>query len=846
MKNCLASLLTVFLFSTQVFAQAEFPKKDISATRIAERIIINGRDDEAGWKSAPVATGFFWKWPNAGAVSTTRTEVRVLYDDNAVYFYAKCFDSPDSIARPLTKRDENDNSDWFGVIIDTYEDGQNALEFDVMPSGVQFDSKYSLAAANPDNGDADGEDSSWDGVWKSATSMLPDGWSVEIEVPYSAIRFPKKQLQNWNINFLRHVSRRGELDCWNRVMPDQRTLAQAGKLTGIENIKAPLRLSATPFLAQNFTNSFDKSASPTSAWGRQFSAGMDLKFGLNEAFTLDATLVPDFAQVKSDAQVLNLSPFEVRFDENRPFFTEGTELFNKGGLFYSRRIGNRPLHYWDVEDEISDNEEIVENPASVRLLNATKISGRTKGGTGIGVFNAVEGATTATIKNIETGETRQVETSSLTDKSVVVIDQNLPHNSSFTFINTAAVRQGGDVDADVTGATWYLRNKKNSYAFYGNAYGSQRFFADKTVRGNAWGANIEKTSGKWTWHLGNNVESANYNPNDLGFLYSPNEVSALAWVSYNQFKKTKHWNNWWTSLWTWNGRYYSPNVPNSTAIGWNMGGNTPGFHNVGINMRLVPGSERDYFEPRTEGFDRYFRIPGSFRVNYWYNSDRRKLWQVSQGMAFTRRGGYGGRTGLYPWAGLSWRPGKKLTLGFFVNLDYSKGDVGYAGGGPDESSTGYGSLLDSLGGLDAEKIVFGRRDILGLDNALDINFTFNTRMNLRLGIRHYWNRVSYNHFYLLKNDGRLAPTDYAGEDASGTKLHDVTANFFNIDCVYSWRFAPGSDLLLVWKNAIYDETEQATEGYFNGLGAVPTLPMQNSLSLKVLYYLDYAAVKKRF
>lgn len=846
MKHRLILFLPICLFFTQMFGQNEFPKKEIKATRIFEKIKIDGAIDEAAWKNVPVATDFFWKWPNAGNVSNVKTEVRVLFDDDAIYFAAKCFDSPDSIARPLTKRDIVQNSDWFGVIIDAYQDGQNALEFDVMPTNVQADSKYSVSAANPDNGDADGEDGSWDGVWKSGTKLLPDGWSVEIELPYSVLRFPKKAVQNWNINFYRRINRNAELDSWNRNMPDLRSLPQMGGLAGIENIKAPLRLSATPFLAQNFSNFHDKNASPASTWGRQFSAGMDIKYGLNEAFTLDATLIPDFAQVRSDNQVLNLSPFEVRFDENRPFFTEGTELFNKGGLFYSRRIGNRPLHFWDVEDNLADNEEILDNPNSVRLLNATKISGRTKSGTGIGVFNAVEGATFAVVKNTETGETHEVQTSSLTDKSVVVIDQNLPNNSYVTLINTAALRSGGDVDANVTGVTFQLFDKKNAYSVFGNAYGSQRFFENETERGHSWGLNLEKTSGNWKWHVGVNEESANYNPNDLGFLYSPNERSGLAWVNYSHFKPTKKWNNWWTSMWAWSGRYYSPNAFNSTAFGFNMGGNTKNFHNFGFNTQVVPWGEHDYFEPRTDNFDRYFKINRSARFNYWYNSDQRKTWQVSQGVSVRYREGDGGRRSASPWGGISWRISKKITCGFDLQLDFVKGDLGYAVPGADETSVGYASLLDDSGNFDEKNIVFGRRDFFGFDNGLNFGYTFNTKMNLALRARHYWNRVKYDRFYLLADKGDLASTDYLGKDIDGKNLHDITANYFNIDCIFTWRFAPGSDILLVWKNAAADEYERGGEGYIGGLGEVPTMPMSNSFSMKILYFLDYSAVKKRF
>lgn len=850
--------LLTFLFSTlfclSIFAQTDAVKKELAAFRTSQKIKIDGSPDEPDWKNAAVATDFFWRWPNAGAVSKLKTEARILYDDDALYVSIHCFDNPDSVASPLNKRDNLQNSDWAGILIDTYRDGQNALEFDVMASNVQFDSKYSVANSNGDNGNADGEDPAWDGVWLSATTKTADGWVAEFEIPFATLRFPKTAVQSWGINILRRVNRLGQQDCWNRISPDQRSVPQCGVLSGLTNIKAPLRLSATPFLAQNFSNFHDKNASPASVWGRQFSAGLDLKYGLNEAFTLDATIIPDFAQVRSDNQVLNLSPFEVRFNENRPFFMEGTELFNKGGLFYSRRIGNRPLHYWDVYDDLGDSEIIDRSPSTVQLLNATKISGRTKGGTGIGIFNAIEGPTTATILDEETKKTREVQTSSLTDKNIFVVDQNLKNNGYITFINTLVLRSGGDYDADVSGLTFNLRDKKNAYSVSGNGYLSQRFFSEnigtasdpKTVdRGHTWSLNLDKTSGAWTWHVGVNEETENYNPNDLGFLYSPNEQSALTWVNYSVYKPKGNWNNWWSSVWFWAGRYYQPRVLNALEIGGNIGGNTKGFHNMGLNFSSAPWGEHDYFEPRTGDFSRYFALPGRARLSGWYNSDQRKNWQVFAGGQVSRRGKYGGRTGASPWGGFSVRIGKKFSTGMDINADFVKNDVGFALPEADASSVGYETLLDSTGSFDGQNIVFGQRNILGFDNGLRVTWTFNTKMNLTFRARHYWNRVKYNEFYLLnRGDGDLGPTAYTGRTQTGEKRHDITANYFNIDCIYTWRFAPGSDLIFVWKNAVYNEYSQATDGYFYNLRQVPGLPMQNDISLKVLYWLDYAALKK--
>jgi len=316
-------------------------KKTLDATRISEKITLDAALDEPAWQSAPSATDFVFQWPTPGKPGTQQTIVKILYDDAALYVGVQCFDThPDSIFHRLSKRDELENTDFFSIILDTYRDGQNALAFGVTPDNVQFDSKYSIANANSNNGNNDGEDPAWDAVWKSSARITPDGWVAEMVIPYSAIRFPKKEIQDWGLNFYRSVRRRGETDSWNEVKADiAGSLNQMGVLTGVRDIKAPLRLSATPFVAAYANNAYNQSSGPRSSWTYPWSIGMDLKYGINEAFTLDATVIPDFGQVRSDQNVLNLSPFEVRFNENRQFFTEGTELFNKGGLFYSRIKG---------------------------------------------------------------------------------------------------------------------------------------------------------------------------------------------------------------------------------------------------------------------------------------------------------------------------------------------------------------------------------------------------------------------------------------------------------------------------------------------------------------------------
>ncbi len=163
---------------------------------------------------------------------------------------------------------------------------------------------------------------------------------------------------------------------------------QEGDLTGIEKVTPPVRLSFYPYLSHSYVNHYPYNTPGIKNTAISVDGGMDVKYGINESFTLDMTLVPDFGQVQSDNQILNLTPFEVKYKENRPFFTEGTELFNKGNLFYSRRVGGQPINYSAAYDDLKPGETVVKNPTETRLYNATKLSGRLASGLGIGVFNA--------------------------------------------------------------------------------------------------------------------------------------------------------------------------------------------------------------------------------------------------------------------------------------------------------------------------------------------------------------------------------------------------------------------------------------------------------------------------
>lgn len=458
-------ITTFLLFVVTIVCGQVAPKKIYNATKIEEKPVIDGQLNDAIWlQVVDVANDFTQNMPLLGEPSAYKSEVKIVYDDEALYVGAMLFDeSPDSILTQLTERDEIGNTDWFGIVMDTYEDGINGVGFIVSAAGVQFDTKYSTY----------GEDENWNAVWESQVKIVDNGWVVEMKIPYSALRFPDKAEQSWNFNIVRTVRRTRETAWWNFYDSSKNGfLNQAGTLKGIKNVKSPIRLFFNPYISGNLNGT---STSGKTSWSRGFNIGMDIKYGINEAYTLDMTLVPDFGQVVSDDVVLNLSPFEVRFDENRQFFTEGTELFQKADLLYSRRIGGRPEGFHDVNSMEDDGFTILENPNDIQLINSTKVSGRGKNGLGIGVLNSVTNSATAIVEGAD-GQIQEIQTEPLTNYNVIVFDQNLKNNSYISLINTNVFRNGDAYEANVTGTEFQLQNKKNTYSFNGSGSLSQKYF----------------------------------------------------------------------------------------------------------------------------------------------------------------------------------------------------------------------------------------------------------------------------------------------------------------------------------------------------------------------------------
>jgi len=826
------------------------PRRQLAAQRTAAPIKLDGLLDDAAWQAAPVADKFIEQRPRPNRPERLPTEVRVLYDDAAMYVGAKMIEaSPDSIKRELTQRDNGGNTDFFALFLDPYRDHLNGYGFIVLSTGVQMDSRYSPA---------NGEDFAWNAVWDSRVAPLPDGkgWSVEIRIPYSAIRFAQAPVQTWGVNFMRQRKKDNQQLFWNAIQPAiDGFVNQWGELTSLENLHPPLRLSLTPYVSA-YANYYPYNEQGKQNTSTSFNAGADLKWGINESFTLDATLIPDFGQTISDNQVLNLSPFEVQYQENRPFFTEGTELFNKGGLFYSRRVGAQPLGFNEVGAAVADGgalnkgEFVYHNPGVTRLINATKISGRTSKGLGVGVFNALSAASYATVQDSASGRQREVLTQPLTNYNIVVLDQSLPHNSYVSLINTNVTRLGSTYDANVTAGLFRFADTKNQYAFNGQLNYSQRrgqsMFSEAPVsdpHGYKYYLNYGKISGSWTWNVDHGIESDTYNPNDLGILFGNNNVSQSATVNYNKYNAFWKVNNLYTTLGVYHSALFRPLLYQNAGLYGSLNTTfTKSFLSTGFNVN-IDLAKHDFYEPRTSPLGAYYvRVPASANLGAYASSDYRKklAYDVNVGIRpyalddrLERPRRYGFGLTLSP----RYRVSDKLNFRYTFDYSLKVNQMGYVNDGFDLTlpiDQDYSALL-------GPDVLLGRRNVATFTNTLTTNYTFTNRLSFTMRIRHYVSTVHYFDF------ARLHPDGVEESLPAYQRNHDTSFNAFNIDASLVWWFAPGSQVSLVYKDATANSLlgNEATPLYFDNLANVANTPHNNNVSIKVLYYLDYLTLRRR-
>tara|TARA_B100001142_G_C14346689_1_gene660265 strand:- start:662 stop:2986 length:2325 start_codon:yes stop_codon:yes gene_type:complete len=764
-------LLIIPLLSLSQFAN----KKLYNIQKTEAKVKIDGVLDDVIWSKIDAADIFHQEKPRNGLPerSSHKTEVKIFYDNQNIYFGVMMYDNnPDSILKELGKRDdENKNNDNFSIVIDPFNNTQVEYSLAVTAAGVQIDKKISK----------NGTDKNWNAVWKSSVNVNENGWSLEISLPFSQIRYPDNN-KSWALNMFRTIRRYRETYSWNPInIAFENYSLQSGLLKGIKDIESPIRLSFMPY-ASIYVDSYNgESEFP-------YNYGMDLKYGINESFTLDMTLIPDFGQVASDAMVLNLSPFEVKYEEKRQFFNEGIELFNKGGeMFYSRRLQND-------------------------LINATKITGRNKNGIGIAALNAI---------------TSKTDDSPLTNYNVFIIDKALNNSSSISLMNTNMTNNSEAKDANVTGIFTQLNNKTNTHVYRGKIKMSQEFENNNTQLGFAGMLSANKNSGNYRYSIYSLFEDDKYNPNDLGFLYSNNEITNGLNIGYDQLNENKNFifSKYYLfirheSLFT---DYKFVNLEFELESKFML------KNYLFLMAKIIsnPYEKVDYYEARTQDFNNPVNRSKSIRFSGYLSSDFRNRFAIDASLGSTIKPLYSSTE--YRWR-LSprYRLNDKISMIYVLSVRNRYNELGY---------------IDHIliSNNESSKPVFSIRNTKMVTNVLSGSYIVNNKIDLSFKLRFHLDQVINKKFHELDKDGYLNPITI---DSTNESQYNINYSTWTSDISLNWRFAPGSQLTLVWKNNIDNQTNNITDNWYNNFEDSFNLPQENSISLKIVYYLDYLYLKK--
>lgn len=774
--------------------------KETGAQRISEPPNIDGSLAEELWNNLPILTDFVQYNPYNGDPASQKTEVKIGYDDQALYIGAVCYDqSPEKIKRELTIRDQMSPGmtvDLFAVLLSPYNDGLNSIFLWVSAAGVQRDVKIH----------GDQHDITWDAVWESKVTITDFGWTAEIKIPFSVLRFSSQPIQNWGLNLWRWIPRYQEWDVWNPIeLTYPGWWKKNGLWKGIQNLDPPVRLSFTPYISGYLETD--------SKQGTDFlyNGGVDFKFGISRGFTIDSTLVPDFGQVESDDIELNLSPYEIKYNEKRQFFTEGTELFSKGDLFYSRRIGDIPADYEAVYSDLGNNEIVVRNPQTVRLINATKISGRTNNGLGIGIINAMTANTNATVSNQVTGKERQILTQPFTNYNMVVLDQTLFSHSYISLINSNVSRK--DYYANVTAVDFNLVDSTNTFGL-GGILGYSWIQSDQhNQSGYKLLLNGGKIGGNFQANYDLSLISDNYDQNDFGYLQRNNEIINQLCLSHRITQPFSYFLDLQNQLNIIYGRTYEPRDFSEFIYNYEISAQFKNHFQLSLMVEHAPKERKDYYEPRVKG--RFFINHKYYKYGISGTTDPRKRIWLEIETDFAQSYDYDFDVSffmlkIFPYFNLS----NHINLGLESAYENSQNQPGYVSR---DSETG--------------NIYFGQRDRQTTVNTIELTYLFNPKISLNFRLRHYHSKAEYDSFFELQDNGRFQPSSY---DIN----QNINYNAFNIDCTLRWNFAPGSEILLNWKNAVYTTDQLTHNNYWKNLTNTIYEPQVNSLSLKVIYYFD--------
>lgn len=741
--------------------------RSLSALRIpAGKIQIDGSLDDPAWKETLFQSDFFQRDPIEGDPATERTEFAVLYDDEYLYVAVMAYDSdPNEIRSILSRRDERTPSDWVYVSFDSYGDFRTAFEFWLNPQGVKRDVRRF--------NDTD-MDENWDAIWEGKAVITDNGWSAEYRIPFRELRFSDSQNQDWGLQVYRHISRKNEDDYWRFwAKEEDGYVRHFGRLTALSDIPKQRRIYLSPYSTGSYTSAKAlETPVHTNSYDFGKNIGVDMKIGVTNNFTLDLTVNPDFGQVEADPAELNLTAFESFYPEKRPFFLEGSNIFNyalgfgDGGmgsttLFYPRRIGRSPQSYPDYE------EAYINSPRSTAILAAGKLSGKTADGWSVGIMNAVAAEEVATI-NFTDGRAAESEVvEPMTNYFVGRIQKDfnkgnttvggiLTHiardiggdsffglasdgNPHLDGLRSGAITGGvdfrhkfadgnyeieGSISAtNVTGSAEAIENTQMSSVRYFQRPDAKHLgvdptrtslsgFASKLIFSKVRGKHVRGAAGYW-------ATSPGFEPNDLGFMRSVDNHGGFVWAQYRENDPGKYIRSYSVNLNAWTGFTFS-GFDERAVLGGNINGNLTFMNywrmNAGRNINLPSLNLNALWGGPA--------MQGLMMKDLWWNinSDSRKAF------SFGLNGwGGGDPDGIEKWSGLSpsmtWRPNNFFSLRMSTGYNTRH----------DEWTTwgGYGPLEDQQSATGETRYIMAEINSTTLSTTLRFDLTLSPTLSIQ-------------------------------------------------------------------------------------------------------------------
>jgi len=862
-----------FLFTAVSVLQAEIT---VQALRLDQPVTIDGVLSETVWKIAPATTGFLQLQPVEGAPATQQTFVRIAYDDNALYVGADMMDSsPDSIVARLNRRDNTDNEDLFFLGIDSYHDHRSGYYFGLTAGGTLIDGVHY---------NDDWTDDTWDGVWEGRVHRDGRGWTAEMRIPFSQLRFRKQEKYIWGINFRRDISRKNEQSFLVYTPKNSSgVVSRFAELIGIEHIRPARHIEILPYSRIKAAYTHPDAGDPFHKKSDYSpDVGLDVKAGLGNNLTLDLTANPDFGQVEVDPAVVNLGDVETYYDEKRPFFIEGSSIFNFGqggansywsfnwsgpSFFYSRRIGRSP-------QGSKPNNDYSDIPEGAHILGAAKVSGKLPGNWNLGTVHAVTRKEMGRFSM--DGNTFKSEVEPLTyygvfraQKEINKARQGIGLLSTLTArrFDDQRIRQDMNDDALVVGLdgwtfldsskTWVLAGWLGASRLTGsvdrmvNLQRSSRHYFQRpdadhvsvdssatSLSGAAGRFVFNKQKGNVVFNSAFGFISPGFDLNDMGFLNRADMINAHAGGGYRWTKPGK----WYREAGLLGAVFQNADFGMHTTWKGVWADNWIQFLNYMYLEWAVAYNPKTTSAFRTRGGPLTLNPPGR-EIDVWTSTDSRKPFVLN---TF----GYIYRCNSKEWsraieATLQWKPRSNISVSLGPRVDWN-----------DE----YAMWVDAFDDPTADR-TYGRRYVFAEMQQKEIkanfrlNWTFTPKLSLQLFMQPLLSHGDYEAFKELDKPNSYDFNIYSGSQiirsngeyeidpdgpgpakSFGFDNPDFNKKSLRGNAVLRWEYKPGSTLYLVWTQSRWNEDYEEPFSYHRSVHQLLDTPADNIFMVKATYW----------